>query len=117
MIQSVGNVPSGERMKYRISSDENAYRLHGQCTYTLHLNHAIPACKFWSVIVNDFEKGLMICTDQSWPSKHSNFKKLIVNSEGSVDILFVSKIRDSKDFNWTKTIPGLRWRMIMHLYV
>lgn len=76
----------------------------------------IPACNFWSVIVYDIETGLMISTDQSWPSVHSNCKKLIVRGDDSIDILFGTKIPDSIEYNRIRTIPGKRWKMILRLY-
>jgi len=105
-----------ENLEHIISTDIKGSSLHGENTYLLHLPPGIPACNFWSVIVYDIETGLMINTDQSWPSVHSNCKKIFVNTDGSVDIAFGPKIKDSKEHNWIKTIPGKRWKMILRLY-
>ena len=88
----------------------------GEKNYTLHLPPDIPASNFWSVIVYDNESGLMIHTDQPWPSVYSSCKKLIVNQDGSVDIWFGPKAPAGTENNWIKTIPGKGWFAIMRLY-
>jgi hypothetical protein len=105
-----------EQTEYILTKDSSGNMLTGEKNYSLHLPPDMPASNFWSVIVYDTETGLMISTDQSWPSVHSNYKKLVVNADGSVDILFSPKIQDSEVYNWIRTIPGKRWKMILRLY-
>jgi hypothetical protein len=76
----------------------------------------MPACNFWSLIVYDSETGLMIQTDQSWPSIHSNCNALEVNKDGSVDAWFGPKVQPGKQDNWIKTLPGRNWYLILRLY-
>jgi hypothetical protein len=105
-----------EEIQYIGSCDSEGNPLDGGKYYKLHLPENIPANNFWSVIVYDNQCRLIIQTDQKWPSVFSNCKKLVVNPDGSVDILFGCKSPEGKDCNWIKTIPGKGWIMILRLY-
>ena len=89
-----------------ISTDSTGKKLSGSKIYKLNLPAGIPASEFWSVIVYDSETHLIIKTDQPWPSVHSNCRHLIVNTDGTVDILFGPDPPAGKETNWIKTIPG-----------
>lgn len=101
---------------YTISSDSNNNPLEGGKNYRLHLPPDIPASNFWSVIVYDNQTHLMIHTDQLWPSVYSSSKKLKVNQDSSVDILFGPKAPPGRENNWVQTNPGKGWNMILRLY-
>ena len=75
-----------EILQYTISTDARKNPLDGGRNYKLHLPPNIPVCNFWSLIVYDVQTHLMIQTEQSWPSVHSNCKKLLINPDGSVDV-------------------------------
>ena len=105
-----------EGAKHIVTKDSAGNSLTGEKNYRLHLPPDMPACNFWSVIVYDIETGLIISTDQPWPSVHSNCKKLFVSADGSVDIIFGPKIPYAKDYIWIRTIPGKGWKMILRLY-
>lgn len=82
----------------------------------MHLPRIIPSCKFWSVILYEKLTGMIILTDQPWPSVHSNCKGLDVNTDGSVDIWFGPVNNAGEKQNFIKTNPGKNWLMIMRLY-
>jgi hypothetical protein len=105
-----------ENAEHIISTDVTGSSLLGENSYLLHMSPGLPACNFWSVIVYDIETGLIIVTDQSWPSVYSKCKKLLVSGDASVDILFGPEKPGGKENNWIKTIPGKSWKMIMRLY-
>jgi hypothetical protein len=105
-----------EEANHTVTIDSAGNNMTGEKNYRLHLPPDIPASNFWSVIVYDNESGLMIHTDQSWPSVFSSCKKLLVNNDGSVDIWFGPESPEGKEHNWIKTIPGKGWHMILRLY-
>ena len=105
-----------EEVKYIASSDAKGNPLNGDKNYKLHLPPDIPARNFWSVIVYDSQTRLMIQTGQSWPSVHSQSRKLVFNQDGSVDVYFGPKTLIGKENNWINTIPGKAWNMILRLY-
>ncbi len=105
-----------EEKQYLKSADVNGSALDGGRNYKLHLPAIIPVCNFWSVIVYDNETGLIIHTDQLWPSVHSQSRSLKINDDGSVDVWFGPVPPYNEGRNWVKTIPGKGWHMILRLY-
>ena len=106
----------GEIIQYRQYCDASGKSLSGERNYRLHLSEDMPSCNFWSVIVYDADAGLIIKTDQSWPSVYSSCKKLLVNKDGSVDVWFGPTAPSGQEGNWIKTIPGKAWNMILRIY-
>ena len=105
-----------EGAKHIVTKDSAGNSLTGEKNYRLHLPPGMPACNFWSVIVYDIETGLIISTDQPWPSVHSNCKKLHVNLDGSMEVWFGPTAPAARENNWIQTIPGKEWNMILRLY-
>jgi hypothetical protein len=105
-----------ETVEYIIGEDSAGNNLKGDKTYRLKHPVSIPASDFWSVIVYDSLTRLIIKTDQSWPSVHSNCKHLIVNADGSVDIWFGPDPPAGNETNWIKTIPSKEWYAVMRIY-
>jgi hypothetical protein len=103
-------------MQYSLSTDLNGKLLDGGKCYKLHLPHEIPDCAFWSLIVYDELSGLMIRTEQAWPSVHSNCKNLVINPGGSMDVWFGPESPSGRENNWIKTIPGKSWYLKLRLY-
>lgn len=101
---------------YSFLTDSRGETLDGGKTYRFRLAANMPSCKFWSLIVYDSETELMIKTDQSWPSVHSNCKNLKINKDGSVEAWFGPKATSGGKENWIKTIPGKGWYLILRLY-
>ena len=107
---------SNEIILYKLICDSSGKTLSGEKNYRLHLPERMPPCDFWSVIVYDNDTGLMIRTDQPWPSVYSSCKKLMVNQDGSVDVCFGPIAPSGKENNWIKTIPDREWNMILRIY-
>jgi hypothetical protein len=105
-----------ENAEYIITKDSAGNTLAGEKNYRLYLPHSIPASDFWSVIVYDSQTGLMIKTDQPWPSVYSSSKKLLVNQDGSIDVWFGPNAPVGKESNWIRTIPEKKWYMMLRLY-
>lgn len=105
-----------EIIQYKQNCDAAGNSLSGEKNYRLHLPEDMPSCSFWSVIVYDNDTGLIIRTDQSWPSVYSSCKKLLVNMDGSTDVWFGPVTPEGNENNWIKTIPGKDWNMILRLY-
>jgi hypothetical protein len=105
-----------EIIQYKQNCDASGKTLSGERNYRLHLPEDMPSCSFWSVIVYDSDTGLIIITDQSWPSVYSSCKKLLVNMDGSTDIWFGPAVHSRKEGNLIKTIPGKEWNMILRIY-
>ena len=105
-----------EIIQYRQNCDASGKGLSGEKNYRLHLPEDMPSCSFWSVIVYDNDTGLIIRTDQGWPSVYSSCKKLLINRDGSVDVWFGPTAPAGKEGNWIKTIPGKEWNMILRIY-
>jgi hypothetical protein len=103
-------------MQYRVSSDAKGNPLEGGKNYKFHLPPNVPASNFWSILVYDKKTGLIIKTDQSWPSVHSQCKNLVVNQDGSVDAWFGPTVPPGREGNWIRTVPGQHWNMILRLY-
>jgi hypothetical protein len=105
-----------KELQHVISYDSKGHLLDGGKKYKLHLPSNIPASDFWSIIVFDQLTGLIIHSDQSWPSIYSNDKNLVYNDDGSVDAWFGPETIKGKECNWVKTIPGEQWYLILRLY-
>lgn len=105
-----------EIKEYIISSDNKGNPLSGERFYRVNLPPDIPVCDFWSVLVLDVLTGLMISTDQPWPSVHKQSKNLRVNPDGSIDIFFGPNIPAGRKTNWIQTIPEKDWYMVLHMY-
>jgi hypothetical protein len=105
-----------EELQHIISYDSEGHILEGGKKYKLYLPPDIPASDFWSIIVYDSQRRLMIHTNQPWPSVFSTDKNLVFNDDGSVDVWFSPEPLKSKEGNWVKVIPGRQWYMILRLY-
>jgi hypothetical protein len=99
-----------------ISYDSKGNLLEGGKKYKIHLPADIPASEFWSVIVYDSIRRLIIHTDQPWPSVFSSDKNLVYNNDKSVDVWFGPEALKGKEHNCIKTEPLKKWYMILRLY-
>lgn len=105
-----------EYYRHEFTADSMGRPLDGSKNYRLHLSSGVFKGIFWSVIIYDSHTKLIIQNDQLWPSVHSKCRKLNVNPDGSVDILFGPAILDGKAINWLQTIPGKKWYVVLRIY-
>jgi len=105
-----------EILQYVLSVDINGNLLDGSKNYKIHLPGNIPSNLFWSIIVYDTETKLIIKTDQSWPSIHSQNKNLKINDDGSIDVFFRSDLPIDEKNPCIKTIPEKKWYLILRIY-
>ena len=96
--------------------DATGQPLDGGKNYKLHIPPNVPVKDFWSAILYSDQTRSMIQTDQRFPSVSSQTKGLLVNADGSVDVYFGPKAPPGKENNWTQTVPGKGWNVVLRLY-
>jgi hypothetical protein len=96
--------------------DANDNPLDGGKNYKLHLPPNVPVKDFWSVILYSDQTRSMIQTDQRFPSVSSQTKGLQVNADGSIDVYFGPKAPTGKENNWTQTVPGKGYNVVLRMY-
>ena len=97
--------------------DSNGAYLDGAKTYKVNIPKDPPSLKFWSMCVYDPQTRSMLQTDQPFPSKQSQRDSdMIVNEDGSIDLYFGPKAPKGKEANWTQTVPGKGFFMVLRLY-
>jgi len=105
-----------KNLNYKISSDSNGKPLDGSRNYRFQLLSDMPATNFWSVIVYDIQTQLIIQGGQAWPSVHSNSKKIVLNSDGTLNIWFGPTAPEGRENNWIQTVQGKEWQLVLRLY-
>ena len=98
------------------STDRDRNYLDGSKNYKVNIPANAPAKDFWSVVVYDPQTRSELQTSQTFPSKNNKRDKLIVNPDGSVDLYYGPKAPAGKEANWTQTVPGKGWFVILRLY-
>ena len=98
------------------ATDKDGNYLDGGKNYKLHIPANVPAKDFWSVVVYDPQTRSELQTSQPFPSKNNKRDKLIVNTDDSVDLYYGPKAPASKEANWTQTVPGKGWFVLIRLY-
>jgi hypothetical protein len=96
--------------------DTNGNYLDGSKTYKVNIPKDPPMEKFWSMCVYDPQTRSELQTDQPYPSKQSQRDKMIVNDDGSIDLYYGPKAPAGKEANWTQTVPGKGWFVVLRLY-
>jgi hypothetical protein len=96
--------------------DSEGKPLDGSKTYKIHLPPNIPAKDFWSFVVYDNQTRSMLQTDEQFPSIGSEDKRVVVNSDTSVDVYFGPTAPAGHEANWVQTIPGKGWNVLLRLY-
>jgi len=107
----------GKGSQYAVTSaDRDGRILEGAKNYRLNLPSNPPAKDFWSIVVYDPQTRSELQTSQPFPSKNNKRDRLIVNTDGSVDLYFGPKPPVGKEANWTETVAGKSWFAILRLY-
>ena len=97
-------------------SDSNGNYLDGGKNYRINIPNNPPAEKFWSMCVYDPQTRSELQTGQPYPSRQSQRDKMIVNDDGSVDLYYGPEAPAGKEANWTQTVPGKGWFVVLRLY-
>ena len=97
--------------------DSNGNFLDGSKNYKVNIPGDAPALKFWSMCVYDPQTRSMLQTTQPYPSKQSQRDtNMIVNEDGSVDLYYGPDAPEGMEANWTQTVPGKGWFVVLRLY-
>ena len=99
-----------------LNVDSNGEVLDGSKNYRLRIPADVPAKDFWSVVVYDPQTRSELQTSQPYPSKNSRRDALLINPDGSVDLYFGPSAPDGQQANWTRTVPGKGWFIVLRLY-
>ena len=110
-------VGAGSQYAY-CAVDVDGQYLDGSKTYELHLPPEVPAKDFWSVVVYDPQTRSELQTSQPFPSKNDKRDDLEPNDDGSVTLYYGPDEPEDKDIrkNWTETVPGKGWFVLLRLY-
>ena len=68
------------------------------------------------MVVYDPQTRSELQTGQPYPSKNNERDDLIYNEDGSVDLCFGPRPPAGFEKNWTQTVPGKGWFVILRLY-
>jgi len=100
------------------TSDKNGDILYGEKFYKVNIPADVPAKDFWSVVVYDTQTRSELQTpDQPFPSKNNTRDKLVYNDNGSVDLYYGPTAPEGvPEVNWTQTVPGKAWFVLLRLY-
>ncbi len=112
----VAKIPGAGSQYANAATDKDGNYLDGSKNYKLHIPANVPAKDFWSVVVYDPQTRSELQTTQTFPSRNNKRDKLIVNADGSVDLYYGPKAPTGKEANWTQTIPGKGWFVLLRLY-
>ena len=99
-----------------LNQDKTGAVLDGGSAYRLRIPTDVPAKDFWSVVVYDPQTRSELQTSQPYPSKNSRRDTLTTNPDGSIDLLFGPTAPSGGEANWTQTVPGKGWFLILRLY-
>ncbi|MDJ0993015.1 MAG: DUF1214 domain-containing protein [Dinoroseobacter sp.] len=95
--------------------DSQGNFLNGSNTYRLSMPPAVPVAQFWQLPVYSTTNRALVQTDTGIATKSSTDADLILNTDGSVDIIVGPKEPEG-EVNWIKTNPGEGWFTILRLY-
>ena len=98
------------------AKDKDGNFLDGSKNYRLNIPANVPAKDFWSVVVYDPQTRSELQTNQPYPSKNNKRDDLIHNEDGSVDLYFGPNPPEGFERNWTQTVAGKGWFVLLRLY-
>ena len=96
--------------------DNGGQYLDGAKNYKLTIPADAPAKDFWSIVVYDPQTRSELQTGQPFPSKNSKKSPLVYNDDGSVDLYYGPEAPAGMENNWTQTVPGKGWFVLIRLY-
>ena len=99
-----------------ITADKAGNPFDGAKNYRLNIPANVPAKDFWSFVLYDPQTRSELQTSQPLPSKNNKRDKLIVNTDGSVDLYFGPKAPAGKEANWVQSVPDKGWFALFRLY-
>jgi hypothetical protein len=106
----------GTGQMYLISIKDSAgNNFDGASTYKLTVPPEVPVKQYWSVTAYDRETHALI-KNMDRASRSSNAKDVVVNADGSVDVLFGPEAPEGKDSNWVPTDPERGFELMFRLY-
>lgn len=115
-MMAIELIGKGSQYAWGYLDNESNY-LDGSKNYKVTIPANPPCLKFWSMCVYDPQTRSMLQTEQPFPSKQSQRDKdMIVNKDGSIDLYYGPKPPEGKEANWTQTIPGKGFFMVLRLY-
>lgn len=97
-----------------VDKDDNY--LDGSQNYKLNIPANVPAKDFWSVVVYDPQTRSELQTSQPYPSKNNKKSPLVYNDDGSVDLYYGPEAPAGMENNWTQTVAGKGWFVLIRLY-
>ena len=107
----------GRGSQYALLNQDGAGAfLDGAKAYRLHMPADVPAKDFWSAVVYDPQTRSELQTPQPYPSKNSRRDTLVTNPDGSIDLYFGPTAPQGLEANWTQTVAGKGWFLILRLY-
>lgn len=107
----------GVGSQYAIAEHDAAGEyLDGAASYEVTLPADVPAKDFWSVVVYDPQTRSELQTPQPFPSKNNVRDDLIFNDDGTITLTFGPNPPATNVANWTQTVPGKKWFVILRLY-
>jgi hypothetical protein len=95
--------------------DAKGDRLDGGRSYRLRVPTKVPVTQYWSVTAYDRRTHALI-RDKAVASRSSLTPGLVVNADGSVDILFGPEPPKGASRNWLPTEAGARFEVIFRFY-
>ena len=107
------NIGQGSQYLWTYRDADGAF-LDGSKSYRLHVPPNIPAGNFWSMLVYDPMSRSELQNGHPFPPV-SSYTKPIVNSDGSIDILFAPEEPKRKS-NCIRTVPGKGFFPIFRFY-
>ena len=96
--------------------DRDGAYLDGSKNYKLTIPANAPAKDFWSVVVYDPQTRSELQTSQPYPSVNNQKTPLVYNEDGSVDLYYGPEAPAGMENNWTQTVPGKGWFVLIRLY-
>ena len=97
-------------------TDADGEWLDGGRTYRLRVPAEVPAKNFWSVTVYDVETRCLVDNPSRRGDRSSRDTDLVVDRDGSVELVVGPDAPESGTSNWVQTVPGRHWFSYLRLY-